>query len=335
MAENRKILLYRIDEQAKSVIFMVTEDDEKTWGNISEDMQNVLSFDEIFRDIMEFRNGFLDYDQLTDELIWAINGRVEVFKAILARFDDNHLNSLNFFTRYYSDTLREIFLSARADIDKAGAFFNTRALKKSTEYVNEVFNNIREVMRDDWNFDFNSESDMKAFRVKYDKIIIRGNDRNDIYTVADTALVNFFYDFSFAIHNRKLYVCSCKYCDKVFLGKKNAVCCDSEECQAAYQREVKNAKRRERDNSTYKVYRTRLSNYIGQQKTKLPAEVLDDPALVKKFDEQRKAFTAILTKKLSEYEVEHRLPDKELDAFYEKMKQDIVSFVYALKAETE
>lgn len=29
MAENIKILLYRIDEQAKSVIFMVTEDDEK------------------------------------------------------------------------------------------------------------------------------------------------------------------------------------------------------------------------------------------------------------------------------------------------------------------
>ncbi len=335
MAENKKILLYRIDKQAKNVIFVVIEDDERLWGNISEDMQTVLSFDEVFRDITEFRNGFLDYEQLTDELIGATNGRGEVFRTILARFDDNRLNSFNFFTRYYSDTLREIFLSARQEIDKAGAFFNTRVLKKSTEYVNEVFNNIREVMRDDWNFDFNSESDMKAFRVKYDKVIIRGNDRNDIYTVADTALVNFFYDFSFAIHSRMLYICSCKYCSKVFLGMKNAVCCDGEVCQATYQREVKNAKRRERDNSTYKVYRTRLSNYIGQQKTKLPAEVLDDPALVKKFDEQRKVFTAILTKKLSEYEMEHRLPDKELDAFYEKMKQDVMSFVYALKAEAE
>ena len=198
-----------------------------------------------------------------------------------------------------------------------------------------MFNNIRDVMRDDWNFDFNSESNMKAFRVGYDKIIIRGNDRNDIYTVADTALVNFFYDFSFAIHSRKLYVCSCKYCSKVFLGMKNAVACDTDNCQAAYQREVKNAKRRERDNGTYKVYSTRLSNYIGQQKTKLPAEVLDNPELVKKFDEQRKVFTAILAKKLSEYEVEHRLPDKELDAFYEKMKQDVMSFVYALEAEAE
>lgn len=178
MDENKKILLYHIDEQDKNVIFVVTEDDEKAWVNISEDMQTVLSFDEIFRDITAFRDGFLDYEQLTDELIGAINGRGEVFRGILARFDDNSLNSFNFFTRYYSDALRDIFLSAREDIEKAGAFHNTRALKKATGYVGEVFNNIREVMRDDWNFDFNSESDMKAFRVKYDKVIIRGNDCN-------------------------------------------------------------------------------------------------------------------------------------------------------------
>ena len=335
MAENKKILLYRIDEQAKNVIFVVIEDDERLWGNISEDMQTVLSFDEIFRDITEFRDGFLDYEQLTDELIGTINGRGEVFRTILTRFDDNRLNSFNFFTRYYSDTLREIFLSARQEIDKAGAFHNTRVLKKTTAYVNEVFNHIREVMRDDWNFDFNSESEMKSFRLSFDKIIIRGNDRNDIYTVADTALVNFFYDFSFAIHTRMLYICSCKYCGKVFLGMKNAVCCDGEVCQATYQREVKNAKRRERDNSTYKVYRTRLSNYIGQQKTKLPAEVLDDPALVKKFDEQRKVFTKQMQDMLDEYEADNRLPDKELDDFYEKMKQEVMRFVYALEAEAE
>lgn len=335
MAENRKILLYRIDEQAKNVLFVVTEDSEKVWGNISEDMQTILSFDEIFRDITAFRDGFLDYEQLTDELIAAINGRGAVFHNILERFDDKRLNSFNFFTRYYSEVLRNIFLSAREDIEKAGAFLNTRAMKKATGYVNEVFNNIREVMRDDWNFDFNSESDMKAFRIKYDKIIIRGNDRNNIYTVADTALVNFFYNFSFAIHSQKLYVCSCKYCSKVFLGKKNAVACDNESCQTAYQREVKNAKRRKRENSTYKVYSTRLSNYIGQQKTKLPAEVLDDPELVKRFDQQRKVFTKQMKDMLDEYEVENRMPDEELDAFYEKMKQDIMSFVYALEAEVE
>lgn len=335
MGENKKILLYRIDEQAKDVIFVVTEDDEKLWGNISEDMQTILSFDEIFRDITEFRDGFLDYEQLTDELIGAINGSGTMFRKILERFDDNRLNSFNFFTRYYSDTLRGIFLSARADIDKAGTFFNTRALKKSTEYVNAVFNNIREVMRDDWNFDFNSESDMKAFRLSFDKIIIRGNDRNDIYTVADTALVNFFYDFSFAIHSRKLYVCSCKYCSKVFLGMKNAVCCDGLECQATYQNELKNAKRRERDNGTYQKYNTRLSNYIGQQKPKLSARVNEDSEVLDRFDKERKVYTQILKDKIEEYQAENRLPDEEMEQFYTQLRKKFARFWNGLVVEWE
>ena len=71
MSKNKKILLYRIDEQAKNVIFVVTEDNESVWRNISGDAYSVISFDDIFRDITEFRNGFLDYEQLTGELIGA------------------------------------------------------------------------------------------------------------------------------------------------------------------------------------------------------------------------------------------------------------------------
>ena len=63
--------------------------------------------------------------------------------------------------------------------------------------------------------------------------------------------------------------------------------------------------------------------------------MLDDPALVKKFDEQRKVFTKQMQDMLDEYEVDNRLPDKELDDFYEKMKQEVMRFVYALEAEAE
>ena len=333
MGKDKKILLYRIDEQDKNVIFIITENNEKAWGDIAEDNQTVLSFDDVFRDITEFRDGFLDYEQLTDELIGVINGRHEVYQELLAKFDDNRLNSFNFFTRYYSDTLREVFTAARADIDKAGALFNTLTLKKSTEYVESVFNHIRKIMRDDWNFDFNSESELQIMKISCDKIIIRGNDRNEIYTVADTALVNFFYDFSFVIHKLKLYVCNCKYCDKKFLGKKNSVCCNHIECKEIYQREQRNARRRERDNGTHQIYITRLSNYIGQQKTKLPPAIIDDPTLLEKFDKQRKVFMQIMRNKIDEYEAENRLPDEELNRFYDRMKQEVVRFVYSLESE--
>lgn len=263
MAEDKKILLYRIDEQDKNVIFVATADNEQEWENITEEIQTTLSFDDIFRDITEFRDGFLDYEQLTDELIGAINGRVAVFREILTRFDDMRLGSFNFFTRYYSDTLRDVFTSALADINKANPLFNTKVLKKSTEYVNKVFRNIREVVRDDFNFDFNAESDLTAFRLSFDKVIIRGNDRNDIYTVADTALINFFYDFTAVIHKLKLYECECKFCGKKYLGLKNSYSCDADDCQAKFTREKKNAKRREHDNSDYQVYLTRFSKYLS------------------------------------------------------------------------
>ncbi len=335
MDKNKKILLYRIDEQAKNVIFVVTEDSKNVWGNITEENQTVIGFDDIFRDITEFRNSFLDYEKLTDELIGAINGRDEVFGDILARFDDNRLNCFNFFTRYYSDMLRDIFLSAREDIEKAGALFNTSALKKSTEFVHNAFDHIREIMRDDRNFDSNSGSDLQTMKVVYMKIIIRGNDRNEVYTIADTALQNFFYDFSFAIHSLKLYVCKCKYCGKKFLGMKNAICCDNANCQSVYQKEMKNAKRREKDNAPYKKHINKLSNYIGQQKTKLPAAVVGRSDLVEKFDMQRKVFMKKMQNRIGIYEAENRLPDKELDDFYEKMKQDVMSFVHAIRAEAE
>ena len=63
--------------------------------------------------------------------------------------------------------------------------------------------------------------------------------------------------------------------------------------------------------------------------------MLDNPILVDKFDQQRKVFTKQMQNKLDEYEAENRLPDEELNAFYEKMKQDIVSFLYALEAEAK
>ena len=111
-------------------------------------------------------------------------------------------------------------------------------------------------------------------------------------------------------------------------GGQHRLCCSAVRCRSLLTIQFYH-------NGTYKVYSTRLSNYIGQQKTKRSAEVLDDPALVEKYDQQRKVFTKQMQDKLDEYEAENRLPDDELSAFYEKMKQDVMSFVYALEAEAE
>lgn len=324
MDKDKKILLYRIDEQAKNVIFVVTADNKTAWENISEEKRTVISFDDIFRDITEFRGNFLDYEKLTDELIGAINGRGAIFRELLERFDDYQLNSFNFFTRYYSDTLQDVFITAREDIEKAGALFNTRALKKSTEYVHNVFDNIRDVMRDDWNFDFNSEGDLQAFRVSFDKVIIRGNDINEVYTIADISLVNFFYDLSFAIHKLKLYVCECKFCQKKFLGDKNNVCCEAEECQTTYQREIKNAKRRKKEKEPYKKPIVTITNYIGQAMYNLRAAVQDDPDIIAEFEDSKEIFKKKIKDMVADYEADHRsTEDKEMKQFIKSLEGEI------------
>ncbi len=333
MGKDKKILLYRIDEQDKNVIFAVTEDNESIWRNIPEDAYTVISFNDIFRDITEFRNGFLDYEQLTDELISAINSRNEVYKDILAKFDNNCMNNFNFFTRYYSDTLRDVFTEARADIDKAGTLFNIRVLKKSTEYVNDVFNHIREVMRDDWNFDFNSESELQVMKVSCDKIIIRGSDRNEVYTIADTALVNFFYDFSFVIHKLKLYVCNCKYCSKKFLGEKNSGCRKVKECLTLYQRDKKNEKRRTKAKDPYEVHKSKLTSYLSQHTSTLKAIVQEDMKYVNKFKARNSEFKKRMQEEIERCRAENIIPGAEQYKLLKKIEAEIV--VYKSQIENE
>jgi hypothetical protein len=116
---------------------------------------------------------------------------------------------------------------------------------------------------------------------------------------------------------------------------KNAVCCDGEVCQAAYQRALKNEKRRERDNGTYQKSNTRLSNYIGQQKPKLSARVNEDSEVLDKFDKERKVYTQILKDKIEEYQAENRLPDEEMEQFYIQLRKRFARFWNGLAEEWE
>lgn len=83
------------------------------------------------------------------------------------------------------------------------------------------------------------------------------------------------------------------------------------------------------------MWLTRLSNYIGQQKPKLSARVNDDKAVIKKFDKERKVYTQILKDKIEEYKAENRLPDKEMEDFYVKLRTKFYVFWTGLADEWE
>ena len=79
--------------------------------------------------------------------------------------------------------------------------------------------------------------------------------------------------------------------------------------------------------------RTALIRYTAQGSVTISVSRKQNCPL--RYDQQRKVFTKQMQDKLDEYEAENRLPDEELSAFYEKMKQDVMGFVYALEAEAE
>ncbi len=220
MAEDRKILLYQIDEQEKMVVFAETTDDDSVWAALSERDLTILSFDEVFWDMTGFRSDFLEFEQIMEALLAELNQSGKKLRKMLKDFADPRQQSENFFTRYYAGILCEIITSARAEIDKAGALRNTGAAKKAASYVKREFNLIREVMLDEFHFDTTTE--LQMIRVFCEKVIIRGNERNEVYTIVDSALSNFLYDFSFSVQRLKLYSCECQYCRKQYLGKKTA-----------------------------------------------------------------------------------------------------------------
>lgn len=171
-------------------------------------------------------------------------------------------------------TLRYVFTKACADIDKANPMFNnTKVLKKFTEYVGEVFNEIGELVRDDWNYDFNAESELQVMKVSADRVIIHGNDRNDIFTIANIVLTNFFCDYSASIHKLKLYECNCRFCGGKYLGAKNSFFCDDKECQKKYQHEKKKENCKAKEKGPYNTHLTKLSNYLSQHTSTLKATV--------------------------------------------------------------
>ena len=297
MNDNKKILLYRIDEQTETVVFVVTENDEKAWENISDDMQIIMSFDEIYTNMKAFRDCSSD-------------------------------NSSNFFTRYYYDTLKDIFLSVGAEIDKTETVSGIEVMKKSIEYMGEVLDDIREVIRGDWIFGSDSEND-EAFSLSYDKIIIQGDDRYEIYTVADTSLVNFFYEFSFVLHSKRITACSCKYCGKPFLGIKDSVCCDNEECQVLF----KNEERRAKSKEDYNAHMTKFTSFLSQRSTRLKHKVHGDTKCIEKFKSCSKELKDRLKAEINRCRAENIIPGEEQDKFLKNLEAEVKRFQSQIEEE--
>lgn len=245
MNKERTTLFYQIDGKTKTVAFVLARCGLEVCEELSDHMKYTFSFDDVFRSMIAFCNDFADYEEIARKLIDALECDDRIFEKAFENFQNQCLRNHNFFARYYSDLLRGIISSARDDVELSADLPDSQASTKSIEYVHNVFQRIREITKLIPDFDLFLKGNTRKMEAAYEKILVPGESQNAIYTVTDAALVNFFYDFSFAIYRLKLRVCTCRCCSAYFFGKKKIPYCNLEDCQTAYQEKLERAKQRE------------------------------------------------------------------------------------------
>ena len=142
------------------------------------------------------------------------------------------------------------------------------------------------------------------------------DDKNDIvrFNFSDNTVQEFF-------------IVTCDKCNRKFFSMDKNALCNNKDCH--------NARRREKDHSIYNFYYNKLSSYLGQAKFRLPQNVKSNIDLIKEYDLQRKFYTNQMNEKIKEYKDSYRLPDEELDEFYNTIQNEIKNYCNTLKEKAE
>ena len=126
---------------------------------------------------------------------------------------------------------------------------------------------------------------------------------------------------------QEFFIITCDNCHRKFFSMNKNALCNNKDCY--------NARRRERDHSIYNFYYNKLSSYLGQAKLKLPQNVKSSIELIEEYNSQRKFYTNQMNNRIKEYKDNNRLPDKELDEFYNTIQNEVKNFCNKLKEKAE
>ena len=326
------LLLYRIDEFDRKVLFINTINTRKAWKSISDKDEIIMSFDDILNSIVQLTYDFRGIEIAKD----TIRERIDLnIKKELNEFEEKYVNSTNFFTQYYAKNLYTTFKNGKA-LQKYIPDITIITLRNINRAIIDMkFLPMKHaVFYDDYST--TTPSKKRLIRKKrIERIIISQGSEYNVLNVANRSLSNFFQDFSSSVNKMKLSICTCNYCHKFFLDTEGIVCCTSESCHELYQEELRHKERREKDYDTYQQYITKLSNYIGFRKRTLSDNVISNPELTAKWDMQRKVFMQDMKDLIEIYKAENRQPDKYLDNKYDDFIDDVTNFRDELEKEAK
>ena len=327
---NNSPLLYRFDEKNNCVIFL-SKIANKNYGDCkSKSQKTTLNFNEVLNYQAEVQSDYKKYAKCMKKIESTIDGSKLAFWASLSLLKTISSNSCNYFESYYSNTLCNKALSERTNIDVASyvpstSYFNSKVEESKSSIENEL-TNIKKALF----YGSNSFKNITKGMIVNKKTIHYIKDgNNESYTVADNALLNFFVDFNSIVNNKKLVICRCKRCNKLFFNKQHKDYCKSEACIKKSPK-IRGPYKKD-DKKTYKEIYNAIRSYIRNQRSELNTEY-QDKELIKEYNTTvKKDIIDPLCEKYEMYRtIEDNLASEDFIEFKQKLYKDFSKIITSI-----
>lgn len=278
--------------------------------------EEVYTFDDILSQLEDFRNNRCDiFENLRITMMNGLNERIKVNDLAETLKSTVLENCDNIFFKYYSNLLTKAYMNIGEPIllpkDYVKEKFSHKKLvEKARTELQQQFDEILQAINDERNFDYSATGEVLVATPKLHLAVIRTENTNSVYRVADKPLLTFFYEFSFSIFQAGLKVRECRFCHRHFLGTEDAVCCDREECLAENKKLKNQQIRQNRKNSLYTHETDNYNAYVRNRKKELKIANVS-PIVMDEFESLKQRCKAIVDSKRIECE-EFGLPVDEL-----------------------
>lgn len=308
------MLLYRINEN-KRTVSIVWSINKKELLNAAE-KEEIYTFDDILSQLEDFRNNRSEiFENIRITMMNGLNERVKVQDLVKTIKPTILENSGNVFFKYYSNLLTIAYMNIGEPIlmpkdyvkDK---LHHKKLVEQARNELQKQFDEILQAMNDERNFDYSATGEMLVATPQLQLAVIRTENTNSVYRIADKPLLTFFYEFSYAIFDAGLKVCKCRFCHRHFLGTENSICCDREECLAENKKLKNQQIRQNRKNSIYTHETDNYNAYVRNQKKELKIARVD-LIVMDDFETLKQKCKAVVDSKKKECE-EFGLPVDEL-----------------------
>lgn len=308
------MLLYRINQKDRTISIVWSVNKNELLSAFEK--EKVYTFDYILSQLEDFRNNRSEiFENLRITMMSGLNERVKVNELTKAVEPAVLENSDNIFFKYYSDLLTMSYKNIGEPIlmpkDYVKEMFSHKKLVKTARAeLQKQFDEILQAMNDERNFDYSATGKKLVATPKSRLAVIRTENTNIVYRIADKTLLTFFYEFSYSVFEAGLKVCECRFCHRYFLGTEEAVCCNREECLAENKKLKNQQIRQKRKNSLYIHETDNYNAYVRNRKKELKTAKVN-PITMDEFETLKRKCKAVVDSKRTECE-EFGLPVGEL-----------------------